>query len=41
MEALLIEIDDLLAKLENYVHGQDGEEITKMRAKIQEKLDFK
>ena len=31
---LLIDIDELLARLEDYTHGKDGEDITKMRNRI-------
>ncbi len=31
---LLTEIDDLLSRLEDYTHGKDGDDITKMRGKI-------
>lgn len=34
MKKLLYEIDDLLAHLEDFTHRKDGEDITKMRAKI-------
>ncbi len=35
---LLLEIDDLLAHLEDFTHGKDGEEITKIRKKIHAEL---
>lgn len=34
MEELLNEIDELLAHFEDFTHGKDGEDITKMRGKI-------
>lgn len=33
-KAILEEIDDLLARFEDFTHGKDGEEITKLRGKI-------
>lgn len=38
MKELLNEIDELLARLEDFTHGKDGEDITKTRAKIQKEL---
>ena len=34
MEGLLNEIDELLAHFEDFTHGKDGEDITKMRCRI-------
>lgn len=34
MEELLNEIDELLAHFEDFTHGKDGEDITKMRGRI-------
>lgn len=34
METLLTEIDELLAHLEDFTHGKDGVDITKMRYRI-------
>lgn len=34
MKELLTEIDELLAHLEDFTHGQDGEDITRLRHKI-------
>jgi hypothetical protein len=34
MEELLNEIDELLARFEDFTHEKDGEDITKMRGKI-------
>jgi hypothetical protein len=38
MKKLLEEIDDLLTRLENYINGKDGDDITEMRYKIREAL---
>jgi len=38
MKELLNEIDELLTRLEDFTHGKDGEDITKIRGKIQEQL---
>lgn len=38
MKALLNEIDDLLAHFEDFTHGKDGENITKIRGKISKVL---
>lgn len=34
MKELLNEIDELLAHFEDFTHGKDGKDITKMRGKI-------
>lgn len=34
MEKLLNDIDDLLAYMEDFTHGKDGEDITRMRRRI-------
>lgn len=39
MIELLFDIDELLARLEDYTHGSDGEDITRMRRRINDKLD--
>ena len=36
---LLLEIDDLLAHLEDFTHGKDGDDITEMRYKINQALE--
>lgn len=38
MEELLNEIDELLTRLEDFTHGKEGEDITKIRGKIAEAL---
>ena len=38
MEALLNDIDDLLASLEDTAHGEEGRLITEMRYRIQREL---
>lgn len=38
-KAILEEIDELLARFEDFTHGKDGEEITKLRGKINRLLD--
>jgi hypothetical protein len=37
--AILEEIDELLARFEDFTHGKDGEDITKLRGKIQRLLN--
>lgn len=39
MEELLNDIDELLAKLEDFTHGEDGMEITRMRGRIANELN--
>lgn len=39
MEKLLEEIDDLLARFEDFTHGKDGDDITKMRKKIRDSIN--
>jgi len=34
MKELFEQIDELLSRLEDFTHGQDGEEITRLRGKI-------
>lgn len=34
MKKLLDDIDDLLARLEDFTHGEDGMDITRMRKRI-------
>lgn len=38
VKIILNEVDELLARLEDYTHGEDGDDITDMRSKISKTL---